>query len=251
MTMKIAVSGFDGRMGKVLREAIAEEPALELVFGFDVKGGADGDVPVYTPETMDAAGKADVVIDFSNYAFIPHLMRWCAERKTPVVVATTALGDQEREILKNAAKEIPVFHSANMSIGINLIAKMSGLAMPPLEDSFNVEIIEKHHSKKADSPSGTAILLADAVNEACKNRKEYIYGRHSKNDEPGLSEIGIHAVRGGTLPGQHTVMFAGPDEVIEITHTVYSRRVFATGALAAAKFIAGRGAGLYSMNDML
>jgi 4-hydroxy-tetrahydrodipicolinate reductase len=138
-----------------------------------------------------------------------------------------------------------------MSLGVNVIAKMAGMAVPALEPDFNIEIIEKHHNRKADSPSGTALLLAEEINKACSTKKNFIYGRHGKSDKCDIRDLGIHAIRGGTLPGQHTIMFMGNDEVIEITHTIYSRNVFAVGALLAARFIAGRGAGMYNMEDLL
>jgi len=248
--MRIIISGILGRMGTVVREAAAETQDIEVSAGFDFKDCETDGIPVYSAVNMDEA-KGDVVVDFSNFSFTQTLISWCRKTGTPVVVATTALGEKELVLLEDAAKEIAVFRSANMSLGINLIAKMARMAMPAIESDFDVEIIEKHHNRKVDSPSGTALLLADAVSEACRKPKEYIYGRHSKHDEPMRSQIGIHAVRGGTLPGEHTIIFAGPDEVIELNHNVYSRKVFATGALAAARFIVGKPAGLYSMDELL
>ncbi len=153
-------------------------------------------------------------------------------------------------MLEQASKEIPVFRSANMSIGINALAKAITSITPVLEEKFNVEIIEKHHTTKLDSPSGTAILLADKVSDACQEKKNYIYGRHGKDDKFEMTDLGIHAVRGGTIPGEHIVIYAGPDEVIELKHTAYSRDIFANGAIAAAKFIIQQKNGLYSMDDM-
>jgi len=252
----IIISGIDGRMGKALRALIAEDPAFEtfeVVAGFDLFNGEIDGIPVFSsPESSaDTVPDADVVVDFSNYAFVGGVLRFCEAMRTPAVIATTALGDLEIEIMHETAKQTAVFHSANMSLGVNLVAKMSGLAAPALEDGFNIEIIETHHNKKKDAPSGTAILLADAINASLKDRKEYVYGRYGREEAPSLSEIGIHAVRGGSVPGRHTVMFAGPDEMIEITHTVYSNKVFAAGALKAAGFIIGKAPGLYDMNDLL
>ena len=248
--MDVIISGYYGRMGNVLVDSIADDPELNLVMGFDIEEDLSEGTPVCKlPDVKDI--KADVVVDFSHFSAIPALMEYCIKTQTPVVVCTTALGDEEKAIMRKASETIPVFNSSNMSLGINLLAKMAQLAMPAVEPNFNVEIIEKHHNKKKDSPSGTAILLADAINEACEVKKDYLYGRHGKADEPKITDLGIHAIRGGTIPGEHTIVFAGPDEVIEITHTVYSRKVFATGALAAAKFLAGKAPGMYSMNDML
>lgn len=153
-------------------------------------------------------------------------------------------------MIHKASEEIPVFRSANMSVGINALAKAIQAITPVLEEKFNVEIIEKHHTTKLDSPSGTALFLADTVSDACVKKKNYIYGRHGRDDKFEMTDLGIHAVRGGTIPGEHTVIYAGPDEVIELTHTAFSRDIFANGAVAAAKFLVGQEKGLYSMDDL-
>ena len=243
-------------MGHALRGLIEDNPDFrdfEIVAGFDVRDGDAGGVPVFSVPESDpgAVPRADVVIDFSNYTFVPGILRFCMETATPAVIATTALGEPELALMREAAEHTAVFHSANMSLGVNLVAKMSKLAAPAIEDGFNIEITEAHHNQKKDAPSGTAILLADAINDSLRTRKEYIYGRHGREDKPALSEIGIHSIRGGSIPGKHTVMFAGPDEVIEIVHTVYSRKVFAIGALKAAAFVVGREPGLYDMDSLI
>jgi len=253
---KVIISGFGGRMGTELRTVIKENPDFadfEIVAGFDQWAAEVDGVPVFcSPETeAESVPVADVVIDFSNYDFVGRVLSYCGSTKTPLVIATTALGEKELEQLISTAGQTAVFRSANMSLGVNLVAKMSQLAAPAIEDGFNIEIVEAHHNKKKDAPSGTAILIADAINEKLRDRKEYIFGRHGRETEPSISEIGIHAVRGGSIPGQHSVIFAGPDEVIEITHTVYSRKVFAIGALRAAAYIAGKPPGLYDMNSLL
>ena len=252
----IIISGYGGRMGGALRDVIRENPEFQdfkVVAGFDQWDGEADGVPVFSaPEAAaETAPRADAVIDFSNYAFVGGVLRYCRMTKTPAVIATTALGEQELALLHETAEQTAVFRSANMSLGVNLVAKMSRLAAPVVEDSFNIEIIEAHHNKKKDAPSGTAMLLADSINGALRERKEYIYGRYGRENTPSLSELGIHAVRGGSIPGRHTVMFAGPDEVIEITHTVYSNKVFAAGALKAAAFIMKKGPGLYDMDSLL
>ena len=255
--LKVIVSGIDGRMGHTVRAAVSEDPGFagfEVVAGFDKRDGDAGGVPVFSSPDGDpgAVPRADAVIDFSSYAFVPKVLRYCALAKTPAVIATTALGEGELALMRDTAESVAVFHSANMSLGVNLVAKMSRLAAPAIEDGFDIEIVEAHHSQKKDAPSGTAVLLADAINDALAGRREYIYGRHGRDGRaPGQPEIGIHAVRGGTIPGRHAVLFAGPDETIEIVHTVYSRKVFAAGALKAAAFIAGKGPGLYDMDDLL
>ncbi|MCL1895166.1 MAG: 4-hydroxy-tetrahydrodipicolinate reductase [Clostridiales bacterium] len=253
---RVIISGIDGRMGRALRAVIADDPGFggfEIAAGFDQRDGDAEGVPVFSSPDADpgAVPRADVVIDFSNYAFVPKILRYCALAKTPAVIATTALGEEELALMRDTAEHVAVFHSANMSLGVNLVAKMSRLAAPAIEDGFDIEIVETHHNQKKDAPSGTAILLADAINDSLDARKDYIYGRHGREDRPSRKEIGIHAVRGGSVPGRHTVMFAGPDEVIEITHTVYSSKVFAIGALKAAAFVAGKGPGLYDMDSLL
>ena len=254
--IKVIISGISGRLGTALCSAIKEDADFEnfeVVAGFDQKDGHEDGIPIFTlPRTnYEEIPAADVVIDFSFYAFVPEVLRYCAETKTPIVVATTALGEPEQKLVRDVADIVPVFHSANMSLGVNLVAKMSQLAAPVIEDNYNIEIVEKHHNKKKDAPSGTAILLADAINSSLEKQKDYVFGRHGREEAPKISELGIHAVRGGTIPGTHTVMFAGPDEVIEITHTVYSIKVFAVGALKAAEFITGKAPGLYDMNCLI
>ena len=248
---RVIVSGCYGRMGRELQSIIYDDPEFEIVAGFDAESGTYGQCPVFMGESLKDAPDADVVIDFSNHAFVPLVLRFCAERKMPVVVATTALDEDVIGLMKEVSKTIPVFHSANMSLGVNIAAKMAGVAAPALEEGFDIEIVEAHHNQKKDAPSGTAILLADAINDSLKESKEYTYGRSGRDNARELNEIGIHAVRGGTLPGKHTIIFAGPDEVIEITHTAYSRRVFASGAIKAAAWICSRESGLYNMNDLL
>ena len=254
--IKVIVSGISGRLGTALRTIVKEDPGFdkfEIVAGFDQADGLIDDIPVFSLPRTDLVEipVADVVIDFSNYAFVPEVLRWCTTTKTPVVVATTALGAPELELLNETASSIPVFHSSNMSLGVNLVAKMSQLAAPVIEDGFNMEIVETHHNMKKDAPSGTAILIADAINEVLEKPKEYVFGRHGRDEAPSISELGIHAVRGGSIPGQHMVMFAGPDEVIEITHTVYSTKVFAAGALKAAAYLGGKPPGMYNMNSLI
>ncbi len=248
--IKIILHGCNGKMGKVLQEIISASKDCVVVAGIDRHPGDEVDFPVFeSPDQCDIQG--DVIIDFSHHSATKELLDYCVGTKTPVVVATTALGEAEKQLLKEVSEYIPVFNSFNMSLGINVIAKVMEMMMSALEEDFNVEIVEKHHNQKVDSPSGTALLLADAINDACKVKKEYIYGRHSKSDECKITDLGIHAVRGGTIPGEHTIIFAGPDEVIEVTHTALSRNIFARGALKAAKYISGMKNGLYSMKEMI
>lgn len=249
--LKVIIHGCNGKMGKTLQKIISQESDMSVIAGIDPNMG-DEPVPfkLYV-SPLDCETKADVIIDFSRHDAIEDLLTYCVKAKVPVVIATTGLDDKELELIWKASEEIPVFHSANMSLGINVLSKMLKHAVPILEEDFNIEIVEKHHNKKIDSPSGTALLLANAINEAAVQKKEFVFGRHSKNDQCKITEMGIHSVRGGTIPGEHTVIFAGPDEVIELTHTAYSREVFAHGAIKAAKFIVNKSSGLYSMEDML
>lgn len=249
--LNVILHGCNGRMGKTLQKIIAQEPDMTVIAGIDPNMSSDPVPFKLYMSPLDCETKADVIIDFSYHEAVEDLLTYCVKAKVPVVIATTGLGDKELELISKAAEEIPVFHSANMSLGINVLSKMLKTAVPILEDDFNIEIVEKHHCKKADSPSGTALLLANAVNEAASKKKEFVFGRHSKNDQCKISEMGIHSIRGGSIPGEHTVIFAGPDEVIELTHTVYSREIFAHGALKAAKFIATKSSGLYTMEDMM
>jgi 4-hydroxy-tetrahydrodipicolinate reductase len=249
--LRLIISGVNGKMGKVLRTALQSEPDIQILAGFDKEIGSDPlPFKLYTnPE--DCMQDVDVVIDFSHFSAIPSLLEYCVRTKTAVVIATTALGEAETAQVRDASERVAIFHSANMSLGINLVSRMAKLAMPSLESDFNVEIIEKHHNKKVDSPSGTALLLAEAVNDACAVKKDFVFGRHGKDDQCRITDLGIHAVRGGSLPGQHTVLFCGPDEVIEVTHTVYAKNVFAQGAIKAARFLAGKPPGVYSMEDLI
>jgi 4-hydroxy-tetrahydrodipicolinate reductase len=257
--MDIIVNGILGHMGRMVVETAAEDADLRVVAGFDkAAGGAGADAPLFRGAPVpvlepydDSAPGADAVIDFSHFSAVPGLLAWAQGRGLPVVVCTTALGEAERAAMAEAARSIPVFNSANMSLGINLVMKLAAQAAPVLERDFNTEIIEAHHNRKKDSPSGTALMLADAISEACDAPKDYVYGRHGTDDAVKITDLGIHAVRGGTLPGRHTIVFAGPDEVIEITHTAYSRRIFALGALKAAAYVRSAPPGSYSMADIL
>lgn len=246
----IIMNGCKGRMGKAILELINKSEDMTLIAGVD--SGADGteSYPAYS-SFNECPGKGDVVIDFSHHSAVPGVLKFCVENQIPAVIATTALGEEELIAIEEAAKHIPVFNSFNMSIGINAIAKLMQTLVPILEKDFNIEIIEKHHNQKKDSPSGTALLLATSINEACATKKDFVYGRYGKEEECKITDLGIHAVRGGTIPGEHTILFAGPDEVIEITHTALSRNIFANGALEAASFLIGKEKGLYSMADLV
>lgn len=253
---KIIINGCCGKMGTILQRVIAESGTAEVAAGIDPAfenpaAGASGFAfPCFSfPGQCHTA--ADCVIDFSSPAALPALLDWCVSRDLPLVTATTGISGQDRTALLAAAEQIPVFRSSNFSLGINLMTHLVSKAASVLEQEFNVEIIEKHHNQKKDSPSGTAFLLADAVNRGCQEKKNLLFGRHGKHDECRLTDMGIHAIRGGSISGEHTVLFAGSGETIEITHRALSKEIFAAGALAAALWVSPQAPGLYSMDDML
>ncbi|MBV7390544.1 4-hydroxy-tetrahydrodipicolinate reductase [Enterococcus sp. ALS3] len=247
--LDVILSGANGRMGKVLQGIIAQQTEMQVVAGVDRESFA-AEFPTFT-QISDVNVSADVIIDFSHFSNVPAVLGFAVEKKMPVVIATTGLEEEQKQALLAASKETAVFFSANMSLGINLLAKAIREITPLLEDEFNIEIVEKHHNLKKDAPSGTALLLADAVNDSVKEKKEYIYGRHGNDLTNPLSELGIHAVRGGTIPGEHTVIYAGPDEIIELNHFALSRNIFANGAVKAAKYINKKTAGLYDMEKLI
>ena len=192
---------------------------------------------------------ADVIIDFSHHSTIDDTLSYAIKTKTPIVIATTGFNEEELEKIKKASNIIPIFHSSNMSLGVNVLVKLVKEAAKSL-NGFDIEIIEKHHNKKLDAPSGTAVMIANGVKEVLPD-SEYIYGRHGRSDKRSSNEIGIHAIRGGTIVGEHTTIFAGHDEVVEIKHSAQSKDIFAKGAIAAAKFLVKQEAGYYNMNNML
>ena len=249
--VRAILHGCNGRMGKVICDLIKEDPQIGIVAGIDVFGEGDGSFPVYH-SFDDCDVQADVVIDFSSYLAFDKLLAACSSRHIPAVVCTTGLTDEQIAALHEAAKETAFLRSANMSLGINLLMKLLKEAAPVLSAAgFDIEIVERHHHTKKDAPSGTALALADSINEAMDQKYTYIYDRSDRFEQRGKNEMGISAVRGGTIVGQHDVIFAGTDEVIEFHHQAYSRAVFAKGAIAAAKFLSGKGPGMYDMSDVI
>lgn len=247
---KIIMNGCNGKMGQVITRLVAEDPECEIVAGFDVNDSIENTYPVFTnPE--DFTADADVVIDFSHPSALTGILNFCKSRNLPVILATTGYSDEQKKEFTDAAKEIPVFFSANMSLGINLIIALAKKATKLLEGNFDIEIVERHHNQKIDAPSGTALAIADAIDETLSYPAEYIYDRHSVRRKRKKTEIGIHAVRGGTIVGDHEVIFAGTDEVIELKHSASSKEVFAVGAIKAAKFMCSKPAGMYNMNDLI
>lgn len=249
--VKVIMHGCNGRMGQVISRMIKDDPEVEIVAGIDRKFDVKGEYPVYENLKFCDA-KADVLIDFSNAAATDELLDESVRRKLPVVLCTTGLSEEQLEKVQKASEKTAILMSANMSLGVNLLIKLLQDATKVLAPAgFDVEIVEKHHNQKLDAPSGTAIALADSVNSAAEGKYHYCYDRSQERKKREGNEIGISSVRGGTIVGEHEVIYAGEDEVIEFKHTAYSKAVFAKGAIEAAKFLADKKEGLYEMSDVV
>lgn len=246
----VVISGCCGKMGRVVNDIISHRQDVRVIAGIDriTERYSDFEI-VDSPSHLQV--KPDVIIDFSHPSALNGLLEYAKTNGTALVLASTGYNDQEVARIKSAASEIPVFFTANMSIGINLLKELAKKAVGVLGGQFDIEIVEKHHNQKIDAPSGTALMLADAINEASGGSYSYVYDRHSVRKKRDASEIGIHSVRGGTIVGDHEIIFAGRDEVITLSHSAASKEVFAVGAVNAAVFIANKPAGLYSMADMI
>ncbi len=249
--INVFLSGCNGKMGQVITRLAENFDGLKISAGFDLNDNIKNPYPVFT--SLKACNvKVDVIIDFSNPKAFGGLIEFAQERNIPLVMCTTGLSPEQTSVLKKeVTKKIPVFFSANMSLGVNLLIDLVKKAAKVLEGQFDIEIVEKHHNQKIDAPSGTALAIADAINETLEEKCEYIYDRHSRIKKRSKQEIGIHAVRGGTIVGDHSVIFAGNDEIIEINHTATSKEIFGVGALKAALFLAGKKPGLYSMTELI
>ena len=249
--VRAIMHGCNGHMGQVITGLIKADEGIELVAGIDKYTGIANDYPVF--ESLEKCDvEADVIIDFSNAAAADALLTYCEEKKMPVVLCTTGLSEEQLAKIPEAAKKTAVLKSANMSLGINLLMKLLKEATKVLAPAgYDMEIVEKHHNQKLDAPSGTAIALADSMNEAMDEAYHYVYDRSQERKKRDTKEIGISAVRGGTIVGEHEVLFAGTDEVIEFKHTAYSKTIFGKGAVEAAKFLSGKPAGLYDMSDVI
>jgi len=248
--LKIALSGCNGRMGQAITRLCKNYDNVEIVAGFDLYTEKLSTYPVYA-HPFEYTGEADVIVDFSNPVALPDLLKYAEEKKLPVVLATTGYSESDIAAIKAASEKVAIFKSANMSLGINVVAKLLKAAAAILGNGYDVEIIERHHNQKLDAPSGTAYILGDAVKEGLPYEAEYVYDRHERHEKRSKTEIGMHAIRGGTIVGEHEVIFAGTDEVIELKHTALSREVFANGAIRAAIFMNGKTAGMYSMTDLV
>ena len=246
----IILSGANGKMGRVITRLASEDKDCKIVAGVDISDFGENDYPVFK-NFADINVEADVIVDFSHPSVLSGLLEYAKAKKIPVIIATTGLTDEQRASLQEVSKEIPVFFSANMSLGINLIIALAKKATAILEGNFDIEIIEKHHNQKIDAPSGTALAIADAIADTLTVSTEYVYDRHSVRKKRDAREIGIHSIRGGSIVGEHQVIFAGQDETIELNHQATSKEVFAVGSIKAAKFMNGKPAGFYTMDDLI
>ena len=248
---RVIMHGCNGRMGQMITGIVENDPDVEIVAGVDVSDHIQNSYPVFR-SISECDAQADVIIDFANASAVDVLLEYAAGRQIPVVLCTTGLSEAQLEHMKQASEKVAILKSANMSLGINTIMKLLKEITPLFAESgFDIEIVEKHHNQKLDAPSGTALALADSVNEALDNEYEYVYDRSQRREKRPKKEIGISAVRGGSIVGDHDVIFAGMDEVVTISHTAYSRAVFGKGAVAAAKFLANKGPGMYDMSDVI
>lgn len=249
--VKVIMHGCNGRMGQVITNLIADDEQIEIVAGIDAYNMKENSYPVFASlEECDIP--ADAMIDFANAAAVDGLLEYSVKRQIPVVLCTTGLSEEQIAHLHKASEEVAVLFSYNMSLGINMLLKLLKEAAQILSPAgFDIEIVEKHHNQKLDAPSGTAIALANSMNEALGSGYDYTYDRSQERKKRDKMEIGMHAVRGGTIVGEHEVIFAGADEVIEFNHKAYSKGIFGKGAIQAAKFLAGKPAGLYTMADVI
>ena len=248
--VNIAITGACGKMGRVIADIISARSDCRVCAGVDIVAEQYSDFPVYK-NVNELTSKPGVIIDFSHPSALDSLLDYCKINNVPVVVATTGYTDDQIKQIKAAAEQIPLFFTFNMSLGINLLVDLAKRATKVLGDQFDIEIVEKHHNLKKDAPSGTAIMIAEAINEELDNKMHYVYDRHSVRKPREKNEIGMHSIRGGTIVGEHDIIFAGRDEVITLSHSAGSKQVFAVGSVNAAVFLSGCEKGLYQMSDLL
>lgn len=246
---KIILCGANGKMGHVIQSVVAGRDDCEIVAGVDINTESTG-FPVYST-FGEIKETADVIIDFSNPALLDSMLAFSEVKKIPVVIATTGYDDKQKKQIEKASEKCAVFFTYNMSMGINLLANLAKKATEVLGSDFDIEIVEKHHNQKIDAPSGTALMLADAICEEIDEPVKYEYDRHSKREKRTKNEIGMHSVRGGTIVGEHEIIFAGRDEIITLSHSARSKEIFAVGAVNAAVFMSGKDSGMYSMKDLI
>ncbi len=248
--IKVMISGFNGAMGQNVKNIVEGYDDMQIVCGFDKNIKGNEEYPVY--DSFDKVKEdIDVVIDFSHFSLVDSLIDFCIKKNIALVCATTGLDEKTNNHLDEASKKIPVFKTGNFSYGISVVSKMLELGAKLLCEDFDTEIIEKHHNRKVDAPSGTAYMLADVIKENSKKELEYKFSRYGKDVKRQPKDLTIHAVRGGTIVGEHEVIFAGEDEIIEVKHTALSRKVFAVGAVKAGRYIYDKGNGYFQMNDII
>lgn len=248
--IKVIMHGCNGKMGQIISEIINKDDDSTIVAGVDSFTQRENDYPVFD-NIMKCHVKADVIIDFSNASAIDGLLDYCVKNQMPVVLCTTGLEERQLQKIEEASKKVAILKSANMSVGINLLYKLVQEATKMLAKDYDIEIVERHHNQKVDAPSGTALAFGEKINEVLEEDYEYVYDRSIKRQKRGKKEIGFSAVRGGSIVGEHEVIFAGLDEVIELKHTAYSKAIFGKGAVTAAKFLAGKPAGKYDMSNVI
>ncbi|HHV32589.1 MAG: 4-hydroxy-tetrahydrodipicolinate reductase [Ruminococcaceae bacterium] len=248
--IRIILSGCNGKMGRVITDCAAQSKDCRIVCGIDKNQSVQNDYPVYS-NPSEITETADVIIDFSHPALLSSLLDYALSRQVPIVLCTTGYDKDQVKQVEQAAEKIPVFYSRNMSLGVNLLIELSRKAAQVLGKDFDIEIIEQHHNQKVDAPSGTALMIADEISSVREGATHYMYDRHSQRKKRDPSEIGIHSVRGGTIVGEHEVIFAGQQEVITLSHSAQSKEIFANGAINAAHFLVKQPAGLYQMSDLL
>lgn len=248
--INILLNGCSGKMGRAVAQCVNEREDCKIVAGIDKIASVDLGFPIF--ESFEQfKGNADVIIDFSHPGAIPALLEYAKQKKTPVIIATTGLSEEEQALIHEVSKVIPVFFSANMSIGVSLLTQLAKMATKVLGGSFDIEIVEMHHNQKIDAPSGTALMLANAIEEELSEKPDFVFERHSKRVKRGKNEIGVHAVRGGTVTGEHEIIFAGHDEIVSLRHSAGSKQIFAAGAVNAAMFLIGKEPGMYNMSDLV
>lgn len=251
---KIVLIGCGGKMGRVIAGCVAAREDCEIVAGVDVFPVAEAAFPIAASAAelpQEIVASADVIIDFSATAALTGTLTFAVEHRLPVIIGTTGFNDAEKAQIRTASEQTAVFFTGNMSLGINLLMALCKQAAAVLGDDFDVEILEKHHNQKVDAPSGTALMLADAVKEGLNYQPEYVYDRHAVRQKRDKKEIGISAIRGGTIVGEHEVIFAGRDEIITLSHSARSKELFAVGAVNAAVYLNGKPSGLYDMSDVI
>lgn len=249
--MNLILSGCNGKMGHVISKLVATNNNCNIVAGIDLKCNNDFDFPVFESPSSITCKNADVIIDFSHPSLLNTLLDYSINKNLPIVLCTTGYSNKQVQKIKLASKKIPIFYSRNMSLGINLLIELSKKAASILGKNFDIEIIEKHHNQKIDSPSGTALMIADEISTIMKESPQYVYDRHSYRKKRNDNEIGLHSIRGGTIVGEHEIIFAGYDELLSIKHSAQSKEIFASGAINAGLFLIGKTAGIYTMKDML